>query len=365
MAARSEAGLIPDRRAKCKPFVTCHAGNDAVDSGVAGLHLAAVIIQNNGGKLMKNAFVFPGQGAQVVGMGVALAEAFPAARELFQEVDDALDQHLFKLMAEGPEGDLTLTENTQPALMAVSMGVVRVLSVEGGVSLGKTGAYVAGHSLGEYTALCAAGALSVADCARLLKLRGKAMQAAVPVGEGAMAAILGLDLEAVEAIAAAAAAGDICSAANDNAPGQVVVSGHSAAVERAIALAKERGAKRAVPLSVSAPFHCALMAPAADAMAEALANATVLPPDPALVANVTALPVEDPAEIKALLVRQVTGAVRWRESIEFLRDRQVENIIELGVGNVLTGLTRRIDRSLNGRAVSSPGDIEALIADLG
>ncbi|MGF1623569.1 MAG: ACP S-malonyltransferase [Alphaproteobacteria bacterium] len=314
---------------------------------------------------MGYAFVFPGQGAQVVGMGAALAEAFPCAREVFQEVDDALEQHLFRLMVEGPEADLTLTENTQPALMAVSMAVVRVLQAEGGVSLARVGRYVAGHSLGEYSALCAAGALTLADCARLLRLRGRAMQAAVPVGEGAMAAILGLDFDAVDAIAKQAAQDEVCAAANDNAPGQVVVSGHAAAVERAIALAKEQGAKRAVLLTVSAPFHCRLMAPAADAMAEALAVAAISPPDPALVANVTARPVEDPAEIRELLVRQVTGAVRWRETIEFLRDRQIEAIVELGVGGVLTGLTKRIDRDLNGRAVSTPGDIEALIADLG
>ncbi|MEZ5666217.1 MAG: ACP S-malonyltransferase [Alphaproteobacteria bacterium] len=313
---------------------------------------------------MSNAFVFPGQGAQVVGMGAALAEAFPVAREVFQEIDDALSQHLFRLMTEGPEAELTLTENTQPALMAVSMAVVRVLAREGGIALAQKGRYVAGHSLGEYTALCAAGALTVADCARLLKLRGRAMQAAVPVGEGAMAALLGLDLEAAEAVAAEAAQGEVCAAANDNAPGQVVVSGHAAAVDRAIALAGEKGAKRAVKLAVSAPFHCALMAPAAEAMAEALAAAAILPPDPPLVANVTAAPVEDPAEIRDLLVRQVTGAVRWRESVEFLRDHGVETVIELGVGNVLTGLVRRIDRSLQARAVSTVADIESLIADL-
>lgn len=313
---------------------------------------------------MSYAFVFPGQGAQAVGMGEALADAFPVAREVFQEVDDALGQNLFRLMTQGPESDLTLTENTQPALMAASMAVVRVLQAEGGIGLGKVGRYVAGHSLGEYTALCAAGALSLADCARLLKLRGQAMQAAVPVGEGAMAAILGLDFDAVEAIAKEAAGDDVCTAANDNAPGQVVVSGHVAAVERAIELAKAQGAKRAVMLAVSAPFHCPLMAPAADAMAEALANATMLPPDPALIANVTARPVEDPVEIKELLVQQVTGVVRWREIIGFLRSQQIETVVELGVGNVLTGLTRRIDRELTGRAVSSPADIEALIADL-
>lgn len=314
---------------------------------------------------MSYAFVFPGQGAQVVGMGAALADAFASAREVFQEVDDALSQHLFRLMVDGPDTDLTLTENTQPALMAVSMAVVRVLQADGGVGLARAGRYVAGHSLGEYSALCAAGALSLTDCARLLKLRGRAMQAAVPVGEGAMAAILGLDFEAVEAVAREAAAGEVCAAANDNAPGQVVVSGHAAAVERAIALAKERGAKRAVPLSVSAPFHCPLMAPAADAMAEALAAAAIQPPDPALVANVTARPTEDPDEIRDLLVRQVTGTVRWRETIEFLRDQQVEHVVEIGVGNVLTGLTRRIDKALDARAVTTPGEIEALIAELG
>ena len=313
---------------------------------------------------MSYAFVFPGQGAQVVGMGAALADAFPAAREVFQEVDEALGQHLFRLMVEGPESDLTLTENTEPALMTVSMAIVRVLQAEGGIALARTGRYVAGHSLGEYTALCAAGAITLPDCARLLRLRGRAMQAAVPVGEGAMAAILGLDFAAVAAIASQAAEREVCAAANDNAPGQVVVSGHAAAVERAIALAKEQGAKRAILLSVSAPFHCPLMAPAAEAMAEALAGAEIAPPDPALIANVTARPVEDPVEIRDLLVRQVTGAVRWRESIEFLRDQEIETIAELGVGGVLSGLTRRIDRSLNGRAVSTPEEIGALIADL-
>lgn len=313
---------------------------------------------------MSYAFVFPGQGAQAVGMGKALAEAFPHAREVFQEVDDALGQNLFRLMSEGVEGDLGLTENAQPALMAVSMAVVRVLEAEGGVRLAKAGRYVAGHSLGEYSALCAAGSVTIADCARLLRQRGRAMQEAVPVGEGAMAAILGLDLAAVESVAREAAGEDVCAAANDNAPGQVVVSGHAAAVERAIALAKERGAKRAVPLAVSAPFHCSLMAPAADVMAEALAGAAIAPPDPALVANVTARPVEDPAEIRDLLVRQVTGTVRWRETIEFLRDQAVDTIVELGVGKVLSGLTTRIDPSLTARAVTAPADIEALARDL-
>lgn len=314
---------------------------------------------------MSRAFIFPGQGSQAVGMGQALAEAFPAARLVFEEVDDALEQRLSRLMFEGPEADLTLTENAQPALMAVSLAVVRVIEVEGGVRLADKGAFVAGHSLGEYSALAAAGALGLADAARLLKRRGQAMQRAVPVGEGAMAALLGLDFEAaVEVAEAAVKAGDgneVCTAANDNAPGQVVVSGHKAAVERAIAIAAERGAKRSVLLPVSAPFHCLLMQPAADEMAEALAEVPLQVPIPPLVANVTASQVSDPQTIRDLLVRQVTGTVRWRESVLYMKEQGVDTFIELGAGKVLSGLVRRIDRDLSSMAAGTPAEIEAVL----
>ena len=313
---------------------------------------------------MTRAFVFPGQGSQAVGMGRALAEAFPAARLVFEEVDEALKQKLSRLMFEGPEADLTLTENAQPALMAVSLAVVRVIEAEGGVTLADKGAFVAGHSLGEYSALAAAGALRLADAARLLKRRGLAMQRAVPVGEGAMAALLGLDLPAAQEIAAAAAGADICATANDNAPGQVVVSGHKAAVERAIALAGERGARRSVLLPVSAPFHCALMQPAADEMAEALADVAVAVPALPLVANVTAAAVSDAETIRGLLVRQVTGMVRWRESVLYMRDNGVESLIELGAGKVLSGLARRIDRDLAAAAAGVPDEVEAVLKTL-
>lgn len=313
---------------------------------------------------MTRAFVFPGQGSQAVGMGRALAEAFPAARLVFEEVDEALKQKLSRLMFEGPEADLTLTENAQPALMAVSLAVVRVIEAEGGVTLADKGAFVAGHSLGEYSALAAAGAVRLADAARLLKRRGLAMQRAVPVGEGAMAALLGLDLPAAQEIAAAAAGADICATANDNAPGQVVVSGHKAAVERAIALAGERGARRSVLLPVSAPFHCALMQPAADEMAEALADVAVAPPALPLVANVTAAAVSDAETIRGLLVRQVTGMVRWRESVLYMRDNGVESLIELGAGKVLSGLARRIDRDLAATAAGMPDEVEAVLKTL-
>lgn len=310
---------------------------------------------------MTRAFVFPGQGSQAVGMGLALAEAFPAARLVLEEVDDALGQSLSKLMFEGPDSDLTLTENAQPALMAVSIAVQRVIESEGGVRLADNGAFVAGHSLGEYSALAAAGALQLADAARLLKRRGQAMQRAVPVGEGAMAALLGLDLDQAQAVAAEAAGDEVCSAANDNAPGQVVVSGHKTAVERAIALAAERGARRSVLLPVSAPFHCALMQPAADEMAEALASVSLANPVLPLVANVTASQVSDGETIRGLLVRQVTGMVRWRESVLYMKENGVDQLIELGAGKVLSGLARRIDRDLSASAAGTPEEVEAVL----
>ena len=297
-------------------------------------------------------------------MGRALAEASAAAREVFEEVDDALGQGLSRLMFEGPGDELTLTENAQPALMAHSMAVMRVLEREGGVSLPDACLYLAGHSLGEYSALTAAGAFRLADTARLLKLRGQAMQGAVPVGAGAMAALLGLDFDAVAEIAREAAEGEVCDPANDNAPGQVVVSGDRAAVERAVELAKARGARRAILLDVSAPFHCSLLQPAADAMAEALGAVDMEDPSTPLVANVTAQPVESAADLPDLLVRQVTATVRWRESMMFMRDNDVDRVVELGAGKVLSGLVRRIDRGMSGVAVEGPDDIEALLKEL-
>jgi [acyl-carrier-protein] S-malonyltransferase len=309
---------------------------------------------------MSRAFVFPGQASQAVGMGADLAAAFPAAREVFEEVDDALAQNLSTLMFEGPGEELTLTENAQPAIVAVSLAVVRVLEREGGIRLVEKARFVAGHSMGEYSALGAVGALSVADAVRLVKRRGQAMQEAVPAGEGAMAALIGLDLETVRQVAAEAAQGDICVPANDNAPGQVVVSGHKSAVERAVEIAADKGARRTVMLPVSAPFHCPLMAPAAEVMAEALAEVVMSPPCLALVANVTAAPVEDPETISNLLVRQVTAMVRWRESVMRLKEEGIETLVELGAGKVLTGLTRRIDRELKAVAAGTPDEIEAL-----
>ncbi len=311
---------------------------------------------------MSLAFVFPGQGSQAVGMGQELAEAFPVARQVFEEVDDALESNLSRLMFQGPEEDLRLTENAQPALMAVSLAVVRVLESEGNLRLKDKAAYVAGHSLGEYSALAAAGSLDLADAARLLCRRGQAMQEAVPVGEGAMAAILGLDLEAAQAVAAEAAGSEVCSSANDNAPGQVVLSGNTAAVERAIEIATAKGAKRAILLPVSAPFHCSLMAPAADVMAEALAAVSVAMPSVPLIANVTASHLSDPEEIRRKLVEQVTGMVRWRESVAYMVVQGVETVIELGAGKVLTGLCKRIDRSLGAQSVQTPQEVEAVLA---
>jgi len=309
---------------------------------------------------MARAFIFPGQGSQAVGMGKDLAEASAVARQLFEEVDDALSQNLTRLMFEGPEEELRLTENAQPALMAVSLAAARVLEGEAGIDLAEAGDLVAGHSLGEYSALAAVGAFEVAEAARLLKRRGQAMQAAVPVGEGAMAALLGLDLEAATAVAADAAQGEVCAPANDNAPGQVVVSGHKAAVERALEIAAERGARRSVLLPVSAPFHCSLMAPAAEAMAEALDRTPPREPRLPLVSNVSAQSVTDPEAIRYLLVQQVTDMVRWRESVLFMKAQGIDTLIELGAGKVLSGLTRRIDRELAGVSVGGPGDVEAL-----
>ncbi len=306
---------------------------------------------------MTIAFVFPGQGAQTIGMGRALAEAYPAAQAVFDEVDAALGESLSKLIWEGDIETLTLTQNAQPALMATSMAAMRALEAEG-VSI-DTAAFVAGHSLGEYSALAAAGAISIADTARLLRTRGQAMQSAVPVGQGAMAAILGLDLEAVRAVAAEAADGDVCQAANDNDPTQVVVSGSKAAVERAAVIAKEKGAKRAVMLPVSAPFHCALMQPAADVMAEALAGVEIKAPAVPLIANVRADVVTSPDEIRALLVEQVTGSVRWRESVQVMAAKGVTEFWEIGAGKALSGMIRKIDRSLTSRQVGTAEDAQS------
>lgn len=297
-------------------------------------------------------------------MGQALADAFPAAKLVFEEVDDALEHRLSRIMFEGPIEELTLTENAQPALMAVSMAVVRVIEAEGGKKVADLASFVAGHSLGEYSALAAAGALPLAETARLLQTRGEAMQAAVPVGKGAMAAILGPGLEEVETIAADAAEDQVCDVANDNSDGQVVVSGNTEAVERAVEIAKERGAKRAMMLTVSAPFHCALLEPAADVMTYALATADMAVPNPPLIANVTAAPLSDPDEIRNLLIEQVTSRVRWRESVLAMRDQGVEELCELGAGKVLSGLVRRIDREMSSRAIGTPADIEDFLGSL-
>ncbi len=309
---------------------------------------------------MTRAFVFPGQGAQVVGMGRDLADAFPAARAVFDEVDEALGEKLSSLVWEGDAAELTLTRNAQPALMATSIAAMRALGAEG-VAV-TSAAFVAGHSLGEYSALCAAGSLTLADTARLLRLRGQAMQEAVPVGEGAMAALLGLDLATAEAVAAEAAQGAVCEAANDNDPAQVVVSGNRAAVERAVEIAKGKGAKRALLLPVSAPFHCALMQPAAEAMAAALAGVDIAAPSVPLVANVKAAAVTDPEEIRRLLVAQVTGRVRWRESVQWMAGKGVTEIVEVGAGKALSGMIRRIAREIETRTVGTPDEVRALAA---
>ncbi len=309
------------------------------------------------------AFIFPGQGSQAVGMGVALADASAIARAVFEEVDEALGEHLFRLMADGPEAELTLTENAQPAIMANAVATLRVLEEEGGIRLADKAEFVAGHSLGEYAALCAAGALDLATTARLLRQRGQAMQAAVPVGVGAMAALLGIEFAAAQAVCAEAAEGEVVEAANDNGGGQVVVSGHVAAVERAMALAKARGAKRAVPLPVSAPFHCTLMQPAADAMAAALATADLRSPLVPVYANVTAAPVSDPAAIRDLLVRQITGTVRWRESVAAMHAAGVDRFVEFG-GKVLAPMCKRIAPDATATSIVTMADIEALAAGL-
>ena len=308
------------------------------------------------------AFVFPGQGAQTIGMGKALADAYPAARAVFDEVDDALGEKLSALIWEGDIADLTLTANAQPALMATSLAAMRALEAEG-VTIAAA-SYVAGHSLGEYSALAAAGALSVADTARLLRIRGTAMQEAVPVGAGAMAALMGLDFETAKAVAEEAAAGEVCQAANDNDPSQVVVSGHKAAVERALVIAKEKGAKRALLLPVSAPFHSALMAPAADVMAHALADVDISAPKVPLVANVSAEAVSDVDTIRALLVEQVTGSVRWRESVLWMGAQSVSEAWEIGAGKALSGMIKRINRDIETRAVGGPDDVVAAAAAL-
>ncbi len=313
---------------------------------------------------MAVAFIFPGQGSQAVGMGKALADAFLPARAVFDEVDAALGENLTRIIWEGPAQTLTLTENAQPALMAVSLAAMRVLEAEAGVSLARVAKFVAGHSLGEYSALAAAGALSVGDTARLLRIRGRAMQKAVPVGTGAMAALIGLDFDAAVEVAAEAARSQVCQAANDNGGGQVVVSGDKAAVERAVEIAKGRGARRAMMLPVSAPFHCALMQPAADAMAEALAKVAVKPPAVPVVANVLVQPISDPGEIVRALVAQVTGTVRWRETIAFMAGEGVTKFYEIGAGKVLSGLVKRIAEEASGVAIGTPADVAAVKGSL-
>ncbi|MBS0224188.1 MAG: ACP S-malonyltransferase [Proteobacteria bacterium] len=310
---------------------------------------------------MSRAFVFPGQGSQAVGMGGDLADAFGTARDVFGEVDEALKQNLSKLMREGPESDLVLTENAQPALMAVSVAVVRILERDGGKPLTELASHVAGHSLGEYSALAAAGALELADAARLLKLRGQAMQKAVPVGEGAMAALLGIELEAAQEACKEAAQGEVVAVANDNGGGQIVVSGHKPAVERTIEAAKAKGCKRGMLLPVSAPFHCPLMEPAAKVMEEALDKVALATPRVPLVANVLASEITAPGEIKRCLVEQVTGLVRWRESMLYMRAGAVDTVVECGSGKVLSGLVKRIDKEMAGVSLNTPADIETFL----
>ncbi|MEM7651366.1 MAG: ACP S-malonyltransferase, partial [Pseudomonadota bacterium] len=310
------------------------------------------------------AFLFPGQGSQAVGMGQDLHANFAEAREVFEEIDESLGQNLSKLMFEGAAEDLNLTENTQPALMGVSMAVMRVLEKQGGINLSEAAKFVAGHSLGEYAALTAAGSFALSDAAKLLKLRGQAMQRAVPVGVGSMAAVLGLSFEEVEQIASDASGDQVCAAANDNSVGQVVVSGHKDAVARAVDLASEQGAKRAVVLPVSAPFHCALMGPAADEMRDALADTDIKAPAVPVVANVTAQATSEPDEIRKLLVEQVTGMVRWRESVVWMKDNGIEEMIELGAGKVLCGLVRRIDRDIECANAGTPEEVESIIETL-
>ena len=312
---------------------------------------------------MSIAFIFPGQGSQAAGMGAELAKAYAPARAVFAEIDEALGQSLSKLMWEGPEDQLTLTENAQPALMAVSLAALRTLEAEKGFSLNQSVSFVAGHSLGEYSALAAAGAISLADTARLLKTRGRAMQAAVPVGQGAMAALLGAELTQAQELAKAASDGEVCAAANDNASGQVVISGTKTAIERAVALAPKYGARRAVLLPVSAPFHCALMQPAADVMSEALGQVTISAPAVPLVANVLASAISDPEAIRARLVEQVTGMVRWRESMLYLRAQGVDTLYEVGAGRVLTGLARRFE-GFEARSIGTPEELEAAATSL-
>jgi [acyl-carrier-protein] S-malonyltransferase len=313
---------------------------------------------------MAIAFTFPGQGSQDVGMGAELAKTFASARAVFEEVDAALGQKLTDLMWNGPKDQLTLTENAQPALMAVSMAVMRVLEQEKGFRLAERVKFVAGHSLGEYSALAAAGALSLSDTARLLKTRGRAMQAAVPVGKGAMAALLGVGLDVGRKVAEAAAQGEVCEVANDNEPTQVVLSGAKTAIDRVGEVGKALGVRRAIPLPVSAPFHCALMRPAAEVMAEALTKVTIDKPVVPLVANVLAAPISEPAEIRKRLVEQVTGTVRWRECVAYMGQQGVTHLYEIGSGKVLTGLVKRIDKALAGQAVGTPADIEAVLGAL-
>jgi [acyl-carrier-protein] S-malonyltransferase len=314
--------------------------------------------------VVARAFVFPGQGSQDVGMGKDLADAYPAAREVFEEVDEALGQKLTAIMWDGPKETLTLTENAQPALMAVSMAVMRVLEREKGFSLKDSVKFVAGHSLGEYSALAAAGAFTLSDAARLLKLRGKAMQAAVPVGQGAMTALLGVGIDVARQVAEAASQGEVCEVANDNEPTQVVLSGQKTALDRVPEAGKAFGVRRAVPLPVSAPFHCSLMRPAADAMAEALANVAIKAPVVPVIANVLASPISDPEEIKRRLVEQVTGTVRWRECIGYMGANGITDVFEIGSGKVLAGLAKRIVKELNATSIGVPADIDAALAQL-